>query len=520
VAELSSLPSLGWVVEPSPVSALANLGAKAGTAWLGAKRDDLLPALHGGSKVRKLDALLATAPWKDAKAIASFGAIGSGHLVCCAAAAKQLGRGFDAYTFWEPLSESVLDNLALTAVGARHLEYFSGRMMMGLKRPFALLGKEARGAVTIPPGASNAVGTIGMVRAGVELAEQIRSGLLPKPDKIYVAWGSGGAAAGLAIGLGLAGVDTTLIAVATVERLLSPRALLEKLIEQTRQLLELHGVPGVRERAPVRIEIDRAQLGPGYGHETAQSLSAVALAKADGLPLEPVYTGKAMASLLAGKHAGQNVLFWVTARRPVPRPDGWREKLPPQLLAQLERAARGGLSRRRVIWAGVGLGTAAFLAHQLTGYADIGWTGQVLSAREAQVVAAAAEALLPSGGPSGLEVAANVDRFVATMRPEAQREVHLLMNVIEHTTTPLGLKLNRFTRLSPEEREGFLAGLAAHGGQLAQAYKGMRDLCLMGFWQDPRTWSDIGYLGPMRATGETTPSTYEALRAPAGMVPK
>lgn len=524
MADLSTLPSLRWVAEASPVSALPALAEKAGAAWLGAKRDDLLPALHGGSKVRKLDAILASAPWKDAEALASFGAIGSGHLVAVAAAANKLGKAFDAYTFWEPLSEGVLDNLALTAVGARHLEYYGSRLGLGLGQPRALLGAPARGAATIPPGATNALGTLGLVRAGVELAEQIRSGLLPRPDRIYVAWGTGGTVAGLAVGLGLSGIDTTLVAVATVERLLSPRARLAQVTESVRRLLELHGVPGVRAHPPARIEIDRGQLGPGYGFETAQSLAACAIARADGLPLEPIYTGKAMAALLARKQAGKNVLFWQTARRPVERPSGWKEKLPPALARVVEAGAGRRLSRRRVILAGAAAGGAAIAWHRLTGYAELtGWAGQALSAREAQVVAAAAEAILgpEASGPSSLEVAANVDRFVATMRPAAQAEVHLLMNVIEHTTTPLGLRLDRFTRLEVKEREAFLAGLAAKGGQLAQAYRGIRDLCLLGYWQDPRTWGALGYGGPLRAEAAGAPaSSYDALRAPQGALPR
>lgn len=521
MADLSALPSLRWVPEPSPVSALPALARATGAAWLGAKRDDLIPALHGGSKVRKLDALLATGPWKDAPALASFGAIGSGHLAAVGAAAAQLGRAFDAYTFWEPLSEGVLDNLALTAVSARRIAHHHSRLRLGLSQPRALLGAPVGGAATIPPGATNAVGTVGLVRAGLELAEQIRAGVLPTPDRIYVAWGTGGTVAGLAVGLGLAGIETTLVAVATVERVLSPAARLGQVTESVRRLLELHGVPEVRQRPPARVLIDRRQLGPGYGHETAQARAACAQAQVDGLPLEPIYTGKAMAALLASAPKGQSVLFWQTARRPVPRPEGWKDKLPPGLRRRVEEDPRRALTRRRLLWTGAALGAGTIGWHRFTGYAElVGWAGQVLSAREAQIAAAAAEAVLPKDGrgPSPIEIAANVDRFVATMRPEAQNEVHLLFNVIEHTTTPLGFWLDRFTRLSPDERSRFLTGLGDRGGLLAQAYRGIRDLCLLGHYQDPRTWADLGYAGPMG--GAAPQPKYHALRAAPGALPR
>ncbi|MBK7859685.1 MAG: pyridoxal-phosphate dependent enzyme [Archangiaceae bacterium] len=512
-AALDALPTLGWVRTPSPVIRLPGLQAATRAAWLGAKRDDLLPALHGGTKVRKLDALLAAPPFDEALALASFGALGSGHLATASAAARELALPFDAYVFLQRPTSSALDNLALTAASARRITCYRQRLTLGLAHPRALAGGNLGGATTIPPGGTSPGGMVGLVRAAVELEQQIREGLLPCPDHIYVALGTGGIAAGLAVGLGLAGVDTAIVAVATVEPLLSRRARLDRLIRSLRRLLQQHGVPFVAERPPVPIELERDHLGGGYGVETPEALQACALGRSSGLPLEPTYTGKALAALRARRVAGQRVLFWQSAHRDVPRPDGWEHALPPELRAFLQVPTRPGLSRRRVLLAGAGAAVGALAWQRSTGYPE-GWRTAVL--------AAAAEVLIPPGapGPTPREIAANVERYVATMSPKAQREVRLLLVAVEQGTSLLGGCASRFTRLSTADREAFLTSLSARGGPLALLYRGLRDLCLLGYWQEPRTWPALAYGGPTVDAGTPPAAVPHPLRAPAGAVPR
>src|SRR5262249_62215685 len=119
----------------------------------------------------------------------------------------------------------------------------------------------AGGRAVVPPGATTALGMVGLVRAGLELGAQIRAGELPEPDRVYVALGSGGTAAGLSVGLGLAGVRTTVAAVAVVERIFAPRARIASLQRQVLAVLERAGVPA---REPVPVVIDHAHVGRGY----------------------------------------------------------------------------------------------------------------------------------------------------------------------------------------------------------------------------------------------------------------
>jgi 1-aminocyclopropane-1-carboxylate deaminase/D-cysteine desulfhydrase-like pyridoxal-dependent ACC family enzyme len=189
---LDGLPRLGWAAEPTPVQPMLELAQELGLGWLGCKRDDLTVPGHGGTKTRKLDFLLASPPWRDAPKWISVGAIGSGHLVACTAAAERLGRQLEAHLFWEPLSAGVLDNLAYTASGPTTLFYHSSRIALALRRPGVLTALHMAGVPVIPPGGTTPVAMLGLVRAGLELAGQVQRGELPEPQRLYVSLGSGG----------------------------------------------------------------------------------------------------------------------------------------------------------------------------------------------------------------------------------------------------------------------------------------------------------------------------------------
>src|SRR5262249_45861506 len=87
--------------------------------------------------------------------------------------------------------------------------------------------------------------------------------------------------------------------------------------------------------------------------------------------------------------------------------------------------------------------------------------------------------------------------------------------------------VTRFTRLAPGEREAFLTSLEARGGLLSQAYRGLRDLCMCGLYQQPSTWAAIGYDGPRQPLGYDPRGpdrwqwpAYDALVAPRGAGPR
>lgn len=558
-AVLESLPSLGLVQQPTPLSVLPEVAASLGLDLLCVKRDDLLPALGGGTKVRKLDVLLATEPFASAQAWHSVGAIGSGHLVALAAAAHKLGRQLHAHCFWQAPSAHVVANLESVVAQAASLRFYGSRPALALRHPALVFGRTFRGSPVIPPGATLPAAMAGVARAALELRDQLAANDLPQ--RVYVALGTGGTAVGLAFGLALAGFDTVVHAIAVVERPFCSRRRLGQLTEALRAWLVEHGVDEARACVPCQIVIDRRQLGRGYGVATPAALAACDRLRAHGVPLEVVYSGKAMAALIADAANCKRALFWNTVHSvdlersasPSPRGDNmslcppargfnesgdWLARLPARLARRLERCGyaarsdaplRAPLTRRRLLVVG-----AAGAALSTAGYVRFGrypatpvWRGEVLAAWEARVVAAVAEAVLwpPPSEAAAYAVAQRVDTYLVGLPAPLLRDIHGMLAACEHATL-IDARLPRFTHLDVAARRRYLTALVDSGGLLAQLGRGVRDLCLLGYYQQDAAWAGLAYSGPLmphahpKGPARTVWPTYEALRAPPGARPR
>ncbi len=519
---LKGIPRLGWVDEPSPITALPTLAARLECGWIGAKRDDQLHSLLGGTKVRKLDTLLATETLIGAESWVSTGAIGSGHMVTLAAAAERLERPLDAVLFWQSTSEEVHESLSYVASRTRSISYHDTRPGLFLRHPGKVFGISRGGRVAIPPGASSAAGMAGLVFGAFELADQIASGALPMPHRIVVPLGTGGTAVGLAVGLKLAGLGCKVHAVAVTERWITPRFNLGILEHALSKWLSERGVHTERS-ALSSIEIDRSQVGAGYAKTTPASVAATEKLRDLGIPMEPIYSGKAMAAVLAGiQDKAENILFWVTPRRDerLPQDPNWEARLPDRLARRIRGSGGPMLTRRRLLLGSVGLAVAGMWL-RFGGYPALpGWQGKVLASWEAQVVEASAEALMaPHGDPEVVRgVAANVERYLTTFSEPLLDEVHLLIAAVEHGATPTGIRFTRLTRLSLEDRIRWFDEMGAYGGLRGEIYQGIRGLVMLGYYQEPASWEALGYEGPM--VGSTRrPTPYDALAAPKGTLP-
>ena len=285
------------------------------------KRDDLTARPYGGNKVRKLEFLLAEALAAGHGRVVTAGAFGSHHALATTVYGRRSGLAVTCVLFPQPLTAHVRE--VLGAIAAHGAELRFTRRMEGV--PFALRRarwwRRAEGACIIPPGGSSPVGALGYVEAGLELDAQIRSGECSEPGCIYVAAGTLGTVAGLALGLRLAGRRIPVQAVRITSALVTNWRALRSLVRGTLGLLRPAPplLPSVEEVLEL-VELRHDQVGAGYGRETAASNAAAAAFAAAGLTLDATYTAKAAAAVLADPRGPRPPLFWHTlsAFRPEP----------------------------------------------------------------------------------------------------------------------------------------------------------------------------------------------------------
>lgn len=308
---LASIPRLTFTDGPTPVQAMDRLarllGKPAGT--LLAKRDDLTALAAGGNKVRKLEYVVAEALVQQATCLVTGGGVQSNSARATAAAAAVYGLGcrlvLDGV---EP--PAVSGNLALDHILGAGVTYCHARddaeLEQEIRDEAARAEEGGERAYVVPIGASTPLGALGYVRAADELTAQVDDlGL------VVVATGSAGTHAGLVAGLG----DHSKVLGVRV----GGRPALQSRVEQlAADAADLAGRP----QPTGSCRLDEDHVGPGYGRPTSQCHRAIALvARTEGLILDPVYTGKAMAALIDLCRAGvipreQTVVFLHTGGMP------------------------------------------------------------------------------------------------------------------------------------------------------------------------------------------------------------
>ena len=323
---LAKLPRQEIGFFPSRVERATTLD---GRIWV--KRDDdfshdgapAIASRFGGGKVRKLELLLGEARALGKKKLVTVGGVGSNQAVAVAVLGEALGYRVRLHLVPQPSSSLVTQNLGADAATPAELRSFDST---------ADAESEARrdlDAYVIGAGGTTPLGTLGFVNAGLELAEDVRAKRMPAPKRIYIALGLGGSATGLALGCAIGGLDAEIVAVrASNPGTVSP-ATIQRIRRDTvafARKLDASFAKDLPDRENVRI--DGRFVGAGYGAPTAAGNDAVLRAEtAENWALDPVYTGKAMAAVLAdiGDAEGP-LLFWNTmssrplARAPVPAP--------------------------------------------------------------------------------------------------------------------------------------------------------------------------------------------------------
>lgn len=317
---LATIPRIKLSNFPSPLHRAQRLGAALGLdLWL--KRDDLNDPGLGGNKVRKLEFLMADALAKGAKSIITSGGTQSNHARITAAVAARLGlechlvvRGPDT---GERKGNLGLDELFGAKLHWRQVEKVPelGPLAEQLAVEMAAQGAKP---YLIPVGGAAALGELGYIECLAELHEQLVA-LEYDPAKVRLvcAVGSRGTMAGLVAGKRLLNSPLRLTGI-TVSRPVD--WLLENIPVLANEAASLLGYPANCSAAD--FEVIDGYVGQAYAIPTREGWAAIRLAgRTEGIVLDPVYTGKAMAGLIGSVQTGliardETVIFLHTGGSP------------------------------------------------------------------------------------------------------------------------------------------------------------------------------------------------------------
>jgi D-cysteine desulfhydrase len=307
---------------PTPIEPLRHLSAALGGPELWIKRDDLLGLAAGGNKTRKLEFLVADALAQGADTLITVGAVQSNHCRLTLAAAVKEGMRCQLV-----LEERVPGSYKEDASGNNFLFQLLGvertvvvpggsDLQAAMQQLADNLAAQGRKGYIIPGGGSNALGALGYVACAEELLAQSFEMGVPF-DAVVAASGSGGTHAGLLTGLHAANANLPLVGISVRAERGPQEEKIHALAQGAADLLSV-GTPVPR----VAVEVADAFVGPGYSLPTAAMVEAVQLfARLEGILLDPVYTGKTAAGLIAmvraGRFAaGERVLFVHTGGAP------------------------------------------------------------------------------------------------------------------------------------------------------------------------------------------------------------
>jgi D-cysteine desulfhydrase len=315
------LPWMPLVDLPTPVQRLDNLCACVGGAEFWIKRDDLDSKIYSGNKPRKFEFIFAEALAKRRTAVLTLGSAGSNHGAATSLYCRHLGlRPLLALTP-QPVLSYVRENILVDhACGAGFLPT---RNDAGAVWRMLTCYLRARLTGQTPPyvmyfGGSSLMGNVGFVEAGLELAAQVEAGEMPAPRYLFVTTGSSGTHAGLLVGLRAAGLGTQVVGVSIVSRTLANRHVVAFHANRVaRHLRRLDPSFPAVHISPREVNLLHEFFGGEYGRPTPECKQAIqTLRETENLTLDPTYTGKSFAGMLAfvRQHdlRGQPVLYWQT----------------------------------------------------------------------------------------------------------------------------------------------------------------------------------------------------------------
>ena len=313
---LDALPRTSLGFFPTPIHPLPNLSTRLGGPALWVKRDDQTGLATGGNKTRKLEFLVADALQQRADTLITVGAPQSNHARQTAAAAAKAGLK-SALVLRGAAPAERTGNILLDDLVGAEIFWAGSRPVdeVAVEVAEELNGRGQR-PYLIPLGGSNPIGAAGYVAAMLEFVEQAKANQL-RFDAIVFATSSGGTQSGLVLGAQMSNYTHRIVGI-SVDHLANHLVpLLVDLANATARQIGAASSFNAQD-----FEVNDHYLGGGYAVMGEPEREAIRLcAQTEGLLVDPVYTGRAMAGLIDLIRArefkvGQNVLFWHTGGTP------------------------------------------------------------------------------------------------------------------------------------------------------------------------------------------------------------
>jgi L-cysteate sulfo-lyase len=298
-ARLAGLPRLGLAHLPTPLERLARLTAELGGPTLWAKREDQTGLGLGGNKLRKLDFVLKEALERGADTLVSGGVVQSNSQRQVAAAAAKLGLACHLAVYHGRLAPPSPEyartgNAALNKLfgAVLHDVPWTGERNAAIRAIADQLAARGRKPYVVPYGVSNGLGALGYATTVLEIVAQAQAAGIA-PAAIVHCSGSGATQAGLVLAAAACLPQTRVVG---IDIDAEPSRVRADVIAYGHEAARLAAVAFDE----TRVEVVAGHAGPAYGVPHAATIDAIKLAaRLEGLVLDPVYSGKGMAGLIA-----------------------------------------------------------------------------------------------------------------------------------------------------------------------------------------------------------------------------
>ena len=294
--KIDLLPRVSLAHLPTPLEEMPRLSAHLGGPRILIKRDDCTGLAFGGNKTRHNEFVLGRALEDRADTLVWGAGVQSNNCRQTAAAAAKLGLECYLVLTTQDSDDELQGNLLLDHLVGAHIERTDDPMGPAiwhrLEEKTETLRRQGRKVFTVADPRARAAATVSYTLAVVELLEQLKDRDLTA-DALYFS-SAGSTGAGIFLGKKLLGWEATLKAIMPIQWPFDTAAYMAGFAKGATEMLGLESYP-----SPEEINLTADFIGEGYGLSTPGSLEAISLlAQNEGLLLDPVYTGKAMAGLI------------------------------------------------------------------------------------------------------------------------------------------------------------------------------------------------------------------------------